>query len=159
MDLCKFKILIDFVLELNIFEFEIIEVDGKVCIVKFDGSVVGLFVGMQMMVVLVLVVFVLVVVVVFVVVVVLVVVVLVFVVLIGYIVILLMVGIFYWVFSLNVKFFVDIGGQIKEGELICIIEVMKIMNEIDLDKIGMIIKILCENGQLVEFGQLLFVVE
>jgi len=54
---------------------------------------------------------------------------------------------------------VEIGSQIKEGEPICIIEAMKIMNEIEADKSGRIAEILCENGQAVEFGQPLFVIE
>jgi acetyl-CoA carboxylase biotin carboxyl carrier protein len=70
-----------------------------------------------------------------------------------------MVGTFYRASSPNAKPFGDIGQQIKEGEAICIIEAMKIMNEIEADKSGTITKILCENGQAVEFGQPLFVIE
>ena len=55
--------------------------------------------------------------------------------------------------------FVEIGSMVKEGEPICIIEAMKIMNEIEADTAGTIREILCENGQAVEFGQPLFVIE
>jgi acetyl-CoA carboxylase biotin carboxyl carrier protein len=70
-----------------------------------------------------------------------------------------MVGTFYRASSPNAKPFAEVGQQIKEGEAICIIEAMKIMNEIEADKSGTITKILCENGQAVEFGQPLFVIE
>jgi acetyl-CoA carboxylase biotin carboxyl carrier protein len=48
---------------------------------------------------------------------------------------------------------------VKEGESICIIEAMKIMNEIEADKTGTIVRVLAENGAAVEFGQPLFVIE
>jgi acetyl-CoA carboxylase biotin carboxyl carrier protein len=70
-----------------------------------------------------------------------------------------MVGTFYRSSSPGAKAFVEIGSQVKEGETICIIEAMKILNEIETDKAGTIVKILCENGQAVEYGQPLFVVE
>jgi acetyl-CoA carboxylase biotin carboxyl carrier protein len=70
-----------------------------------------------------------------------------------------MVGTFYRASSPNAKPFADLGQTVKEGEAICIIEAMKIMNEIEADKSGTITKILCENGQAVEFGQPLFVIE
>lgn len=70
-----------------------------------------------------------------------------------------MVGTFYRASSPNAKPFAEVGQTIKEGEAICIIEAMKIMNEIEADKSGTITKILCENGQAVEFGQPLFVIE
>ncbi len=70
-----------------------------------------------------------------------------------------MVGTFYRASSPNAKPFADVGQTVKEGEAICIIEAMKIMNEIEADKSGTITKVLCENGQAVEFGQPLFVVE
>ena len=70
-----------------------------------------------------------------------------------------MVGTFYRASSPNAKPFAELGQQVKEGEAICIIEAMKIMNEIEADKSGTITKILCENGQAVEFGQPLFVIE
>ncbi|MGM9483752.1 acetyl-CoA carboxylase biotin carboxyl carrier protein [Roseateles sp. NT4] len=70
-----------------------------------------------------------------------------------------MVGTFYRASSPNAKPFADVGQQVKEGEAICIIEAMKIMNEIEADKTGTITKVMCENGQAVEFGQPLFVIE
>ena len=70
-----------------------------------------------------------------------------------------MVGTFYRAASPGAKSFADIGTPIKEGEPICIIEAMKIMNEIEADATGTVTQILCENGQAVEFGQPLFVVE
>jgi acetyl-CoA carboxylase biotin carboxyl carrier protein len=70
-----------------------------------------------------------------------------------------MVGTFYRSSSPGAKAFVEVGAQVKEGDPICIIEAMKIMNEIEADKAGTVTKILCENGQAVEFGQPLFVIE
>ena len=70
-----------------------------------------------------------------------------------------MVGTFYRSASPGAKPFVEIGDPIKEGETVCIVEAMKILNEIESDKSGTVVKILCENGQAVEFGQPLFVVE
>jgi acetyl-CoA carboxylase biotin carboxyl carrier protein len=70
-----------------------------------------------------------------------------------------LVGTFFRSASPGGKAFVEIGAAIKEGEPICIIEAMKIMNEIEADKSGTVTRILCENGQAVEFGQPLFVIE
>ena len=70
-----------------------------------------------------------------------------------------MVGTFYRAASPGAKSFVEIGSQVKEGETICIIEAMKILNEIEADKSGTISQILCENGQAVEYGQPLFIIE
>jgi acetyl-CoA carboxylase biotin carboxyl carrier protein len=70
-----------------------------------------------------------------------------------------MVGTFYRSSSPGAKPFAEVGTQVKEGEPICIIEAMKIMNEIEADKSGTVTKILVENGQAVEFGQPLFVIE
>ena len=70
-----------------------------------------------------------------------------------------MVGTFYRASSPGAKPYVEIGSQVKEGETICIIEAMKILNEIEADKSGTISKILCENGQAVEYGQPLFMIE
>ena len=153
MDLRKLKTLIDLVSESNISELEITEADGKVRIVKSEG-VAAMPAGVQMMampapvaapaaapaaaapvaapapaVET------------------------------GHIVTSPMVGTFYRASSPNAKAFAEVGNSIKEGEPICIIEAMKIMNEIDSDKTGTITKILCENGQPVEFGQPLFVIE
>jgi acetyl-CoA carboxylase biotin carboxyl carrier protein len=54
---------------------------------------------------------------------------------------------------------VDVGSQVKEGDTICIVEAMKILNEIEADKTGTIVRVLGENGQAVEYGQPLFVIE
>jgi acetyl-CoA carboxylase biotin carboxyl carrier protein len=70
-----------------------------------------------------------------------------------------MVGTFYRSASPGAKAFVEVGSQVKEGETICIIEAMKILNEIEADKSGTITQILCENGQAVEYGQPLFAIE
>jgi len=70
-----------------------------------------------------------------------------------------MVGTFYRAASPGGKPLVEIGAPVKSGEPICIIEAMKIMNEIEADETGAIAKILCENGQAVEFGQPLFVID
>ena len=70
-----------------------------------------------------------------------------------------MVGTFYRASSPGAKSLADVGQPIKEGESICIIEAMKIMNEIESDKSGTVVKVLVQNGQAVEFGQPLFIVE
>ncbi len=70
-----------------------------------------------------------------------------------------MVGTFYRASSPGAKPFVEMGSTVKEGDTICIIEAMKILNEIEADKSGTITQILCENGQAVEYGQPLFVIE
>ncbi len=70
-----------------------------------------------------------------------------------------MVGTFYRSASPGAKAFVELGDEIKEGQPVCIIEAMKIMNEIESDVSGKVVRILCENGQAVEFGQPLFVLE
>jgi len=70
-----------------------------------------------------------------------------------------MVGTFYRAASPGAKAFAELGDTIKTGQPVCIIEAMKIMNEIESDCSGKILQILCENGQAVEFGQPLFVVE
>jgi acetyl-CoA carboxylase biotin carboxyl carrier protein len=70
-----------------------------------------------------------------------------------------MVGTFYRSASPGSDAFVEIGSTVKVGDPICIIEAMKIMNEIEADAAGTIREILCENGQAVEFGQPLFVIE
>jgi len=148
MDLRKLKTLIDLVSESNISELEITEADGKVRIVKADPRVVMQPVAAST---------------------------------IaapavaapvaapaepaappaetGHIVKSPMVGTFYRSASPGAKAFVEIGSTIKEGEPICIIEAMKIMNEIEADKSGTVTRILSDNGQAVEFGQPLFVIE
>ena len=70
-----------------------------------------------------------------------------------------MVGTFYRSSSPGGKAFAEVGDAVKEGQPICIIEAMKIMNEIEADKSGTVVKVMCENGQAVEFGQPLFVIE
>jgi acetyl-CoA carboxylase biotin carboxyl carrier protein len=70
-----------------------------------------------------------------------------------------MVGTFYRSSSPGAKAFVEIGSVVKEGETVCIIEAMKILNEIEADKSGTVTRILCENGQAVEYGQPLFIIE
>jgi acetyl-CoA carboxylase biotin carboxyl carrier protein len=149
MDLRKLKTLIDLVSESNVSELEITEAEGKVRIVKGGGAFVQPFsqphsqsVGGQALAAPVpaapapvaaapa-----------------------------GHMVKSPMVGTFYRSASPGAKPFVEIGAQVKEGETICIIEAMKILNEIESDKTGTITQILCENGQAVEYGQPLFVVE
>ena len=70
-----------------------------------------------------------------------------------------MVGTFYPSATPGGKAFVEVGDDIVEGQPVCIIEAMKIMNEIEADVAGRIVRILVENGLAVEFGQPLFVVE
>lgn len=70
-----------------------------------------------------------------------------------------MVGTFYRSSSPGAAPFVQIGSVVKEGDTLCIIEAMKILNEIESDKAGTVTQILCENGQAVEYGQPLFIVE
>ena len=146
MDLRKLKTLIDLVSESNISELEIAEADGKVRIVK--GHPGGVFVpagagarpaapldATPVVAAPVL-----------------------EAVPTGHIVKSPMVGTFYRSASPGSEAFVQIGSTVKEGEPICIIEAMKIMNEIEADASGVVREILCENGQAVEFGQALFVI-
>ena len=70
-----------------------------------------------------------------------------------------MVGTFYRSASPGAASFVEIGTEVKEGDTLCIIEAMKILNEIEADKSGKVSKILCENGQAVEYGQAMFIIE
>lgn len=69
-----------------------------------------------------------------------------------------MVGTFYRTPSPDAKAFVEVGQVVKEGQIICIIEAMKLMNEIECDKAGTVKAILVENGQPVEYGQPLFII-
>ena len=149
MDLRKLKTLIDLVSESNVSELEITEAEGKVRIVKASGApMVMQQPGMVMMaapiapaaavmpvadaapVVPS-----------------------------GHAVKSPMVGTFYRSSSPGAKPFIEIGNVVKEGDTICIIEAMKILNEIEADKSGTITKSLCENGQAVEYGQSLFMIE
>ena len=70
-----------------------------------------------------------------------------------------MVGTFYTASSPEAKPFVQVGSVVKEGETICIIEAMKILNEIEADKSGTVSRVLVDNGQAVEYGQTLFMIE
>jgi acetyl-CoA carboxylase biotin carboxyl carrier protein len=147
MDLRKLKTLIDLVSESNVSELEITEAEGKVRIVKGVGPIqpapapaigaaVALAAGPAALPPAPAVAEVPA----------------------GHIVTSPMVGTFYRSASPGAKSFVEIGSQVKEGETVCIIEAMKILNEIETDKGGTITQILCENGQAVEYGQPLFVV-
>ena len=152
MDLRKLKTLIDLVSESNVSELEITEAEGKVRIVKSEGVVQQQYVAAPMQVapmmaapvaaaaapvaaapaaaaVE------------------------------GHVVKSPMVGTFYRASSPSAKAFVDVGSQVKEGDTICIVEAMKILNEIEADKSGTIVRVLGENGQAVEYGQPLFVIE
>ncbi len=146
MDLRKLKTLIDLVSESNVSELEITEAEGKVRIVKFMGAAPMVMQAPAMMVAapvaaavaaapaapaeaM------------------------------GHAVKSPMVGTFYRSASPGAKAFVEIGSQVKEGDTICIIEAMKILNEIEADKSGTITAMMCENGQAVEYGQALFIIE
>jgi acetyl-CoA carboxylase biotin carboxyl carrier protein len=152
MDLRKLKTLVDLVSESNISELEITEADGKVRIVKADPSAVrpaGTWVPAPSV---------------------------------paptaaapatqpapsapavsaetGHVVRSPMVGTFYRASAPGAKPLVEVGQAVKEGDPICIIEAMKIMNEIDADKSGTVTRVLAENGQAVEFDQPLLVIE
>ena len=146
MDLRKLKTLIDLVSESNVSELEITEAEGKVRIVKSGGTVVQQYAPAPAPMA-------------------------------aapaqpavaelpapaepaGHVVKSPMVGTFYRASSPGAKAFVEVGSQVKEGETICIIEAMKILNEIEADKAGTVTRILGENGQAVEYGQPLFVIE
>ncbi|CAN5660571.1 acetyl-CoA carboxylase biotin carboxyl carrier protein [soil metagenome] len=149
MDLRKLKTLIDLVSESNVSELEITGAEGKVRIVKGGGAVVQQYAQAVAMpaaspaaaaasvaaaapVVEAPV---------------------------GHTVKSPMVGTFYRSASPGAKAFVELGSVVKEGDTICIIEAMKILNEIEADKSGIISRVLCENGQAVEYGQPLFVIE
>jgi acetyl-CoA carboxylase biotin carboxyl carrier protein len=156
MDLRKLKTLIDLVSESNVSELEITEAEGKVRIVKSGGNVVQQFVAAPMQAA-------------------------------plqaaaapavaatpaeqaaasaaaaaasGHQVKSPMVGSFYRAASPGAKPFVEVGDTVKEGDTLCIIEAMKILNEIEADKSGTVTRILADNGQAVEYGQPLFVIE
>ena len=146
MDLRKLKTLIDLVSESNVSELEITEAEGKVRIVKSSGvplmmqqpamtmvavpmAGVPAVADIQTPVQ------------------------------VGHAVKSPMVGTFYRSSSPGAQSYVEIGSVVREGETICIIEAMKILNEIEADKAGTITKILSENGQAVEYGQPLFIIE
>ncbi len=69
-----------------------------------------------------------------------------------------MVGIFYEASAPDNPAFVEVGQAVSSGDVLCIIEAMKIMNQIESDKDGVVSKILVENGEPVEYGQPLFVI-
>lgn len=152
MDLRKLKTLIDLVSESNVSELEITEAEGKVRIVKGGGAMVQQHAAPVAMMALagtpaqgavpvepvaapVPVAAV------------------------GHIVKSPMVGTFYLSAAPGAKVYVEVGSSIKAGETLCIIEAMKILNEIEADKSGTVTQILCQNGQAVEYGQPLFVIE
>src|ERR1700675_2909553 len=70
-----------------------------------------------------------------------------------------MVGTYYSAASPGAKAFVEIGSEVKVGQILCIIEAMKMMNQIESDKAGRVTAILAQNGEPVEFGQPLFIIE
>jgi acetyl-CoA carboxylase biotin carboxyl carrier protein len=70
-----------------------------------------------------------------------------------------MVGTYYASASPGAKPFVEIGSEIKVGQILCIIEAMKMMNQIESDKAGKVTAMLAKNGEPVEFGQPLFIIE
>lgn len=70
-----------------------------------------------------------------------------------------MVGTFYRAASPGAKLFVEVGQSVGVGDTLCIIEAMKLLNQIEADKAGTIKAILAENGQPVEYGQPLFIIE
>jgi acetyl-CoA carboxylase biotin carboxyl carrier protein len=70
-----------------------------------------------------------------------------------------MVGTYYSASSPGAKAFVEIGMEIKVGQILCIIEAMKMMNQIESDKAGRVTAVLAKNGEPVEFGQPLFIIE
>jgi acetyl-CoA carboxylase biotin carboxyl carrier protein len=70
-----------------------------------------------------------------------------------------MVGTFYAAPAPGAKPFVEIGSEVKAGDVLCIIEAMKMMNQIESDKAGRVVSVLVKNGDPVEFGQTLFIIE
>ena len=70
-----------------------------------------------------------------------------------------MVGTYYSASSPTAKAFVAIGDEVKVGQVLCIIEAMKMMNQIESDKAGKVVSVLVKNGDPVEFGQPLFIIE
>lgn len=70
-----------------------------------------------------------------------------------------MVGVFYAASSPDAEPYVSVGSRVKKGDVVCIIEAMKLMNEVVASDSGTITEVLAENGDLVEFGQPLFVIE
>lgn len=163
MDFCKIKKLIDLLEELNFVEIEIKEGEEFVCllcVLVFGYGMVQVQLQMMMVFVQVLVQQVVLVMLMqlFIEVFIGGIVKLGNVLLDGYVLCVLMVGIFYVFLFLDKLVFVIVGQQVKVGEMLVIIEVMKMFNLIEVDVFGIIVVILGENGQLVEFDQLLFVI-
>ena len=148
MDLRKLKTLIDLVSESNVSELEITEAEGKIRIVKGGVAMVQHYAAQAPMAMPVAATAP-----------VAEVVAAAAPVAVGHVVKSPMVGTFYRSASPGAKMFVEIGDAVKQGDTICIIEAMKILNEIEADKSGVVTQILCENGQAVEYGQPLFVIE
>lgn len=69
------------------------------------------------------------------------------------------VGTFYRASSPEAEPFVEMGSKVKKGQVLCIIEAMKLMNEIESEAEGVVVRILVENGQSVEYGEPLFLIE
>jgi acetyl-CoA carboxylase biotin carboxyl carrier protein len=148
MDLRKLKTLIDLVSDSNVSELEITEAEGKVRIVKGGTTVMQAYAPASLPAV-----------VTAAAVAPISSAVVVPEVAVGHAVKSPMVGTFYRSSAPGAKPFVEIGDSIKAGNTICIIEAMKILNEIEADKSGVVTQILCENGQAVEYGQPLYIVE
>jgi acetyl-CoA carboxylase biotin carboxyl carrier protein len=70
-----------------------------------------------------------------------------------------MVGTYYSAAAPGAKPFVQVGSEVQVGDVLCIIEAMKMMNQIEADHAGRVVSILMENGEPVEFGQPLFIIE
>ena len=146
MDLRKLKTLIDLVSESNVSELEITEAEGKIRIVKGGGAVVQHLAPVGQPVSLAPVAAPEAVVVAAPVET-------------GHTVKSPMVGTFYRSASPGAKSFVELGDVVKEGQTLCIIEAMKILNEIESDKSGTVRRILTDSGQAVEYGQPLFIID
>lgn len=131
MDLRKLKTLIDLVAESGIAELEITEGEGKVRIVKFSQALQPVAYHMPEAAPAAPQ---------------------------GHVVKAPMVGTFYRAPNPGAAPFVDVGQSVKEGDPLCIIEAMKLLNEIEADKAGVIKEILVENGEPVEYGQPLFII-
>jgi len=70
-----------------------------------------------------------------------------------------MVGTYYSASAPGAKSFVQVGSQVEAGDVLCIIEAMKMMNQIESDLAGQVVAVLVDNGEPVEFGQPLFIIE
>ena len=70
-----------------------------------------------------------------------------------------MVGTFYEASSPGAKPFVGVGQRVEAGDTLCIVEAMKILNQVEAERAGTILEVVAENGQPVEFGQPLFILD